>query len=66
MWKEKKWNCSDPKIEIEVMKTQAEGILEMKNLGMWIETTEASFTNRIQKMKWRILGIEDTREEMET
>lgn len=47
--------------EIEaIMKTQTEGILKMKNLLIWIRTTEERITNKIQEMKWRISGIEDT------
>ena len=46
-----------------IIKTQTEGVMEMKNLGIWTETTEACFTNRIPVMKKKISGIEDTEEE---
>ena len=35
-----------------------------EKLGIWIGTTEASFTNRIQEMEERIPGIGDTIEEI--
>ena len=34
-----------------IKKRQAEGILEMKNLGMLIGTTDASITNRIKERR---------------
>jgi hypothetical protein len=48
-----------------IKKRQAEGILEMKNLGMRKRLTEANFINRIQ-MEERISGFEGMIEEMET
>lgn len=33
----------------------------MKNSGCQINTTEASFTNRVQDMEERISGLEDRR-----
>jgi hypothetical protein len=52
-------------VEIEaIKKTQTNGILEMENLGKRTGPTDANITNRIQKMKERISGIEDTREEI--
>ena len=55
----------DLKVEIEaIKKTQTNGILEMENLGKRTGPTDANITNRIQKMKERISGIEDTREEI--
>ena len=38
----------------------------MKNVGIWIETTEGSFINRVQGMEVRISGVEETTEEMVT
>jgi hypothetical protein len=38
----------------------------MKNLGVWTESTKASFTNRIQEMEKRILSIENMKEEIYT
>lgn len=65
--KERNKKVHDPKIETEAMKkTYTEGILEMENLGTLTGTTEASLTNRIQDMKERISGNEDTIEEMDT
>lgn len=39
---------------------QTEGVLKMKNLGIQTETSKASFTNIIQEIEERLLGIEDT------
>ena len=51
------------KVEINaIKKTQAEGILEMENLGKRMGTTDASIINRIQE----ISGIEDTWEKIDT
>ena len=36
----------------------------MENLGKWMGTIEASITNRIQEIKERISGVEDTVEEI--
>jgi hypothetical protein len=55
------------KVEIEAIKeTQTEDILEMENLGKRRGTTDAGMTNRIQEMKERIWGVEDTIEEIDT
>ena len=55
----------DMKMEIEaIKKTQTEGILEMENLGKRIGTTDTNMANRIQERKKRILGVEDTIEEI--
>lgn len=35
----------------------------MENLGI-LQTTEASFTNRVQEIEEKIAGIEDMREKM--
>lgn len=52
-------------MEIEaIKKTQTEGILEMGSLGKLTKITDTSITNRIQKMKERISGVEDTIEEI--
>ena len=57
----RKWikpECSRPENRIELIKkTQAEGILEMKNLGIWTETTEASLTKRMEEIEQRHSGI---------
>jgi len=47
-WKEITKTMQDMKMEIEsTKKTQTEGNLEMKNLGTWTGTSEASLTDRI-------------------
>ena len=52
-------------MEIEsIKKTKTEGILEMKILRIWIDTTEANFINKIWEMEEIILGIEATIEKM--
>ena len=57
----------DLNVEIEeIKKTQTEGILEMENLGKRTGTTDTSITNRIQRIKGNILGVEDTVEEIDT
>jgi len=56
----------DLKVEIETIKrTQTEGILEMENLGKRTGTTDASIAKRIQEIEERILGVEDTIEEID-
>ena len=46
--KERNKIVQDLKMEVEATKkTETEGIPEMKNLGIQIETTETSVTNRI-------------------
>jgi hypothetical protein len=47
----------DPKIE--VIKNQAEGILEVENLDIEIGITESTFTNRIQEMEERICAVKN-------
>lgn len=39
---------------------------EWKNLRMWIGTSEASLTNRRQKMEDRLSGIKDKIKEIDT
>ena len=54
-----KWikTAQDLKVEIKsIKKTQTEGNLEVKKLGILTETAEASFTNRIQEMKEKHLS----------
>ena len=63
--KEMNKTVQDLKMKIEaIKKTQTKEILEMENLGKRTGPTDANITNRIQKMKERISGIEDTREEI--
>ena len=50
--------------EIELKKNpQTKGTLEMKNLGKWTGTTDASITNRMQEIEERISSAEDRIEE---
>ena len=63
--KEMSKTVQDLKLKREAIRTQTEGILEMENLGKQTGTTEVSFTNRIQEMKERISGTEDTAEEID-
>jgi hypothetical protein len=57
----------DLNVEIEeIKKTQTEGILEVENLGKRKGTTDTSITNKIQRIKGNILGVEDTVEEIDT
>ena len=42
---------------------QTKGTLEMKNLGKWTGTTDASITNRMQEIEERISSAEDRIEE---
>jgi predicted nucleic acid-binding Zn-ribbon protein len=57
----------DLKMEIEtIKKLQKETTLEIKNLRKRTGTADTSITNRIQEMEERILGIEDTIEEIGT
>ena len=41
-------------------------MLEMENLDKWMETTDTCITNRIQEMKERISGVEDTIEQIDS
>jgi hypothetical protein len=51
------------KVEIEpINQSQTEGILEMKNPGSGTQTTEASFTKKIQQMEERISGLKNMTE----
>jgi chromosome segregation ATPase len=51
----------DIKMEIEtVKKSQRETTLELKNLGTGSRVIDASITKRIQEIKERLLGMEDT------
>ena len=45
----------DMKVEIEAMEKTHSGNLEIENLGK--RTTDASITNKIQKMEKRISGV---------
>ena len=55
------------KREVEtIKKTQSEATLEIETLGKKAGTIEASISNRIQEMEERILGAEDTIENMDT
>ena len=55
------------KMEIKwVKKTHIEENLEQKKLETWTETSEKSFTNRIQEMEERISRIKDKLEEINT
>ena len=57
----------DLKIKIETLKKrQRETTLEIKNLGKRAEVTDTSITNRIQETEEKILGVEDTIEEIDT
>jgi hypothetical protein len=52
-------------LEIEaIRKKQTEEILLMENLGKRTGTTDASIAKRIQEREDRILGVEDTIEEI--
>ena len=62
-----KETVQDLKTETEVIKeTQIKGTLEMENLGKQTGTTETSMTNRIQEIKERISGAEDSIEEIDS
>jgi hypothetical protein len=55
------------KMEIETLKKiQGGTTLEIENLGMRSEVTNASITNRIQEIRERISGIEDNLEDIDT
>ena len=57
----------DLKMEIKtIKKSQVEVTLEMDNSRKRTGTTEVSITNRIQEMKKRISGIENTIEDTDT
>jgi chromosome segregation ATPase len=57
----------DLKMEIEtIKKSQRETTLELENLGKRSGVIDASITNRIQEIEERILGAEDTIENIDT
>ena len=57
----------DLKMEKEtIKKTQSETTLEIETLGKKSGTIDASITNRIQEIKERISGAEDTIENIDT
>ena len=57
----------DLKLEIKtIKKSQMEVTLEMDNSRKRTGTTEVSITNRIQEMKKRISGVENTIEDNDT
>jgi chromosome segregation ATPase len=57
----------DLKMEVEtIKKTQRETTLEIEILGKKSGTTDASISNRVQEMKERISGAEDSIENMDT
>lgn len=61
------WNTSRPKVEREsIRKTQSERNLEVNNLETWPRISVADHNNRIQKIEYRLSGIEDIIEEMDT
>ena len=49
-----------------VKKIESREIPDMENLGKGTETTKASINNRIQELKERISGVEDTTEEIDS
>jgi hypothetical protein len=56
----------DLKVEVKTKKkTQMEANLEMENLGKWSGITDASITSRIEEIKERISGVEDTVERID-
>lgn len=61
-----KKTVQDLKAEIELIKKTQTGKLEMKHSGTQTENSEASFTNGIQEIEERTLGIEDKTEEKDT
>ena len=57
----------DLKIEVKtIKKTQKETTLEIETLGKKPGTTDASISNRIQKIEKRFSGAEDTIENIDT
>lgn len=47
------------KIEV-TMKTQTEGVLEMKNLCIWTRNTDTKIVNGLQEAEEKISAKEDT------
>ena len=65
--KELNKTIQDLKLEIEtIKKSQREITLEMDNLGKRSEVIDVNITNRIQEIKERISGAEDTIENIDT
>jgi predicted nucleic acid-binding Zn-ribbon protein len=65
--KELNKTIQDLKMEIEtIKKSQRETTLEIENLGKRPGVIDASITNRIQEIKERILGAEDTIKNIDT
>jgi predicted nucleic acid-binding Zn-ribbon protein len=65
--KELNKTIQDLKIEVEaIKKSQRESTLEIENLGKKSGAIDASITNRIQKIDKKILGAEDTIENIDT
>jgi len=62
----KELNIQNLKMEIEtIRKSQSETTLEIENLGKRLGVTDASITNRTQEIEDRILGAEDSIENIE-
>jgi methyl-accepting chemotaxis protein len=64
-----KMNKTIQDLQVEVVtikKTQRETTLEIEILGKKSGTTDASISNRVQEMKERISGAEDSIENMDT
>lgn len=60
-WKEMNKIIQDLNMKMEtIKKIQTKGLMEMKNLVIWTENPEKSFTNRIQVIEKKTPGIEDT------
>ena len=56
----------DLQVEIEsIQKTQMKVQLEVRNLGTWVEKSEATLTIKIQEVEERISGTEDKIEDMD-
>jgi predicted nucleic acid-binding Zn-ribbon protein len=65
--KELNKTIQDLKLEIEtIKKSQRETTLEIENLGNRSGVIDASISNRIQEIKERISGAEDTIENIDT
>ena len=65
--KEMNKTVEDLKMQIAAMQVIQTGeILEMKEQGKMIESTDTRITHSIQEMEVRISGIEDTIEEIDT
>ena len=65
--KELNKTIQDIKMEIETRKkSQRKTNLEIENLGKRSGVTDASITNRIQEIEERILGTDDTIENLDT